>query len=322
MLNVLEFPSIQNIDTLMIKNLSSLTDLDFSTGLKETKNSEIKETGVKGVLILKGMSPISLPSLLTISKNLVASENSISSFTLQSLRSVTEQTCGSANITGSFSDLEIPKLNEIKGGINVQTKSERFNFEVVGKLKNEGDTTVCLSGNKETKSVVTQGTMTNTSATANQTLHNNDGVIQFETTTDGTAVIRLQQRLPNNQCAESRIIMRYILPNGILVSNDIDFNFDPINFCPVDKIEIHPLIGNFILVLYLNSTNPGSTGNNILVQYAAMIINQDGKVIQNPPFMSNTSVKTKTVSNSNGDFLWTFKPDNNDSITYAKFTLQ
>ncbi|RIB25711.1 hypothetical protein C2G38_2241218 [Gigaspora rosea] len=152
--------------------------------------------------------------------------------------------------------------------------------------------------------------------------------VEFEITTDGTAVIRLQQRLPNSQCAESRIIMRYILPNGVLVSNDIDFKFDPINFCPVDKIEIHPLIGKFILVLYLNSTNPGSTGNNILVQYAAMIINQNGKVIQNnlpllsPPFMSNTSVKTKTVSNSNGDFLWTFKLDNNDSITYAKFTLQ
>ncbi|CAG8722162.1 3515_t:CDS:1, partial [Dentiscutata heterogama] len=103
--------------------------------------------------------------------------------------------------------------------------------------------------------------------------------VEFDTTVDDTAIIRLQQRLPNSQCAESRVIMRYILPNGVLVSNDVDFKFDPINFCPVDRIEIHPLIGKFSLLSYLNSTNPGSTGN-VLVQYAAMIINQDGKVIQ------------------------------------------
>ncbi|CAG8687949.1 33262_t:CDS:2, partial [Racocetra persica] len=152
--------------------------------------------------------------------------------------------------------------------------------------------------------------------------------VEFDTTTDGTAVIRLQQRLPNRQCAESRVIMRYILPNGILVSNDVDFIFDPINFCPVDKIEIHPLVGKFSLLLYLNSTTPGVSTGNVLVQYAAMIINQDGKVVQNnfpplsAPFMSNLPAKTKTVLNNNGNFLWTFKLDNNNSINYVKFTSQ
>ncbi|CAG8499673.1 4046_t:CDS:2, partial [Racocetra fulgida] len=146
--------------------------------------------------------------------------------------------------------------------------------------------------------------------------------VEFDTTADGTAVIRLQQRLPNRQCAESRVIMRYILPNGILVSNDVDFIFNPINFCPVDKIEIHPLAGKFSLVLYLNSTTPGVSTGNVLVQYAAMIINQDGKVVQNAPFMSNLPAKTKTVINNNGDFLWTFKLDSNNSITYVKFTSQ
>ncbi|CAG8480663.1 7729_t:CDS:2, partial [Cetraspora pellucida] len=150
----------------------------------------------------------------------------------------------------------------------------------------------------------------------------------FDTTTDGTAVIRLQQRLPNKQCAESRVIMRYILPNGSLVSNDVDFKFDPINFCPVDKIEIHPLARKFSLLLYLNSTTPGVSTGNVLVQYAIMIISQDGKIVQNnfpplsTPFMSNVPAKTKMVLNNNGDFLWTFRPNNNDSIIYIKFTSQ
>ncbi|CAG8597506.1 16246_t:CDS:2 [Racocetra fulgida] len=102
-----------------------------------------------------------------------------------------EQIDGSVDVTGTFSEFELSKLNEIKGGINVQTKSKRFKCEEIYKLKNEdiikGDTIICLSGISDPKSIVLQpksgiviekenkGT-TNTSAAGTETLLNSDVV--------------------------------------------------------------------------------------------------------------------------------------------------
>ncbi|CAG8516423.1 1082_t:CDS:10, partial [Scutellospora calospora] len=406
-------PYLDTVNDLTIKNAGSLAVSALST---ISNNLVISENifpsftfqnlhSVAGTITIDSnqfLKSTNFPELQTVGSALVISNNP--SLEIISGFPKLGQIGGSVDVTGSFSEFDVSKLDDIKGGINVQTTSERFKCDTIDKLKNDGvvkgDTVVCLAGTKEPKSVVAQPKTgvpenkdtiksfgggdnkgsTNSSVNETKTLlnsgvkhkmnhfdrilkHSQESCIQtcslvdcqiyvatqkdtakkesstislktityaesnlfpveFDTTTDGTAIIRLQQRLPNKQCAESRVIMRYILPNGVLVANDVDFKFDPINFCPVDKIEIHPLLEKFSLVLYLNSTNSQVSTGNISVQYAAIIIGQDGKVVQSIPFMSDTPVKTKTVVNGNGDFLWTFKPDNNQSITYAKFTLQ
>ncbi|CAG8635054.1 8999_t:CDS:2 [Dentiscutata erythropus] len=229
LLEFLQAPNMKSVDTIYLTE-NGKGKFDFTAPYLNNVND----------LTVKSVGSLSLPSLSTVSNNLVASENSFSSFTLQNLRSVTggmtidsnqnlkstnfqelqtigsslvisnnpslekvngfpklERIGGSADITGSFSELEVSKLNEIKGGINVQTKSERFRCEEVDKFKNEGvvkgDTTVCLSGIKEPKSVLAQpqtgipvnnktvggetnkGKATNTSSTGNKTLLHSDG---------------------------------------------------------------------------------------------------------------------------------------------------
>ncbi|CAG8605816.1 15281_t:CDS:2, partial [Dentiscutata heterogama] len=199
-------PYLSNVNDLTVKSVGSLSlpSLSMVSNNFVASENSFSSLSLQNLRSITGAMTIdrnqylnstNFPELQTIGSSLVISNNP----SLEKINGFPklERIGGSADITGSFSELEASKLNEIKGGINVQTKSERFRCEAVVKLKNEGvvkgDTTVCLSGIKEPKGVLAQpqtgfpvinktvggetnkGTTTNTSSTKNKTLLHSDG---------------------------------------------------------------------------------------------------------------------------------------------------
>ncbi|CAG8698628.1 4474_t:CDS:2, partial [Cetraspora pellucida] len=162
-------PYLENVNDLTVKNVRSLNLPALSTISNNLVISENKFPSftlqnlhsVTGTLTIDSnwyLKSANFPVLQTVGPSLVISNNP----SLEKINGFPklEQIGGSVDVTGSFLDFQVPKLNEIQGGINVQTKSNRFNCEGIDKLNNEGivkgDTVICLSGIRNPKSVVAQ----------------------------------------------------------------------------------------------------------------------------------------------------------------------
>ncbi|KAF7729509.1 hypothetical protein EC973_004183 [Apophysomyces ossiformis] len=66
-----------------------------------------------------------------------------------------EEVDGTLDLTGGFDDVQLPHLNDVRGGLNVQTSSNRFLCDEMNKLKNgviKGNSFVCKSGVAKPKS--------------------------------------------------------------------------------------------------------------------------------------------------------------------------
>ncbi|CAG8473024.1 7342_t:CDS:10, partial [Acaulospora colombiana] len=130
-------------------------------------------------------------------------------------------------------------------------------------------------------------------------------------TNDGTVIIRLAQKLPNSQCPESLVMMRYVRPNGSLVTNNVQFNFSSVNFCPIDRLEFHPLTENFNLLTYLEVVNSTPTTSNATT----------------PPDISINAAGTFSLPIVSGftlrllDFTTFYTFDNNFAIAFSALSL-
>ncbi|KAG0171354.1 hypothetical protein DFQ30_001109 [Apophysomyces sp. BC1015] len=80
-----------------------------------------------------------------------------------------EEVDGTLDLTGSFDDIQLPHLNDVRGGLNVQTSSNRFLCDGMNKLKSgviKGNSFICKSGVAKPKSGLKGGGADDSGATA------------------------------------------------------------------------------------------------------------------------------------------------------------
>ncbi|KAI7850946.1 hypothetical protein BDC45DRAFT_446065 [Circinella umbellata] len=138
-LNSLGQGSFRNLAEISIGELDKVNgDLSFiSNKFSSLKLSKMTE--VQGTLTLadnKNLEKLSVPELKHVGGALSVGNNTRLSH-VDAFPKL-EQVDGTVDLTGSFDEVKLPRLQDVRGGLNVQTTSDKFSCDDVGNLKQEG----------------------------------------------------------------------------------------------------------------------------------------------------------------------------------------
>ncbi|KAI8368314.1 uncharacterized protein BYT42DRAFT_504070 [Radiomyces spectabilis] len=113
-------------------------------------------TDIAGTLVVsnnKQLNNLSLPNLRHLGGALSVGNNA--QLTTVNAFPALEGIDGTLDITGAFDEVELPMLNDVRGGLNVQTSSNHFSCESMDQLKNgviKGNSFVCKAAVSQPKS--------------------------------------------------------------------------------------------------------------------------------------------------------------------------
>ncbi|CDH53334.1 meiotic expression up-regulated protein [Lichtheimia corymbifera JMRC:FSU:9682] len=151
--------AFRNLAGVALDNLKQVSgDISFiSNTFGELSLPEISD--VAGTLTITSNSQLSklgLPKLQRLGGALsVGNNNNLG--TIDSFPKL-EEVDGTLDITGNFDEVQLPKLADVRGGLNVQTSSSKFSCNDMSKLKNgviKGNSFMCKAAVAKPKSGMT-----------------------------------------------------------------------------------------------------------------------------------------------------------------------
>ncbi|CAG8553214.1 10981_t:CDS:2 [Acaulospora morrowiae] len=180
-----------------VPNLVSLRDLTIrNVGFADLPKLETVSNDV--VINENSFSSFTIPKLCSISGTLTVHSNALESFCFPELQNVGGAILVSSNlnlnvisgfpklrqvneaidITGSFSELKLPGLQEVRGGLNVISSSKKFWCKKLDPLKDvvKGEIFVCKSGVKDPKALFAEKKKTEIMTSNNGTVNGNNNI--------------------------------------------------------------------------------------------------------------------------------------------------
>ncbi|KAI9027261.1 hypothetical protein CLU79DRAFT_741084 [Phycomyces nitens] len=148
--------SFRNVANVAFDNLEKISGDVFFISNSFSTLSLPKITGIEGTLTITDnsqLSTLSMPELTHLGGALSLGNNN--HLTSVDAFPKLEEVDGTLDITGTFDEVMLPGLMDVRGGLNVQTSSSHFSCDGISKLKSEvikGNAYVCKSAVSKPKS--------------------------------------------------------------------------------------------------------------------------------------------------------------------------
>ncbi|KAI8384879.1 uncharacterized protein BYT42DRAFT_563932 [Radiomyces spectabilis] len=165
----LDLSSVQSVRSIVFRtvgtlNLSQLSKINGDVALIANSFDEFalsKLQSIDGTLTIsnnKRLSKLSFPELTRLGGTLSITDNPELN-TIDAFAKL-QEVIGTLDVTGDFAELRLPDLNDVRGGLNVQTSSNKFSCQDMEKLRNgviKGNSYTCKAAVINPKSGISRG---------------------------------------------------------------------------------------------------------------------------------------------------------------------